>query len=221
MWESTRYRREPPQTSVASSWGAAADARRRPHGSGGFPLNRTESRTLGLGALLGLALTAGGDARLEKYVDTRGGRLVRAQAGQAQTTANEALQRANEAHKLAQGKFLYDVVLSDDAVKFPVNQDELSPEARSRLDTLAQRVKSENKNVYLEIQGFTDASGDPKHNEKLGEARAESVRKYLHRQGIALNRMTTISYGEEDPVAPNTTPKGRAQNRRVMIVVLI
>ena len=136
---------------------------------------------------------------------------VRAQAGQAQTTANEALQRASEAHKLAQGKFLYDVVLSDDAVKFPVNRDELSSEAKARLDTLAQRVKTENKNVYLEIQGFTDASGDPKYNEKLGEARAESMRKYLHRQGIALNRMTTISYGEETPWRP--TARRRAAPR--------
>jgi outer membrane protein OmpA-like peptidoglycan-associated protein len=173
---------------------------------------------VGAGVLL-LALTAAGCAT-EAYVNKKVA-PVEAQAGQAQTTANQALQRANEAHKLAQGKFLYDVVLSDDAVKFPVNRDELSSEAKSRLDTLAQRVKSENKNVYLEIQGFTDASGDPKFNEKLGEARAESVRKYLHRQGIALNRMSTISYGEEDPVAPNSTPKGRAQNRRVMIVVLI
>jgi outer membrane protein OmpA-like peptidoglycan-associated protein len=153
---------------------------------------------------------------------------VEAQAGQAQTqavqaqgTANEALQRANAAHKLAEGKFLYEVVLSDDSVKFPVNRNEVSPEAKARLDELVQKVKSENRNVYLEIQGFTDASGDASYNEKLGEARAEAVRRYLHRRGIALNRMATISYGEEDPAASNSTPQGRAQNRRVMIVVLI
>lgn len=169
--------------------------------------------------LLTLALSAGGCAT-EKYVETQVA-PVRAQAGQAQNTANAAMERANAAHKLAEGKFLYKVVLSDDAVKFPVNHDELSPEAKARLDELISRVKSENKNVYLEIQGYTDARGDPKFNEKLGEARAESVRRYLHRQGIALNRMSTISYGEEDPVASNATPKGRAQNRRVTIVVLV
>jgi outer membrane protein OmpA-like peptidoglycan-associated protein len=145
---------------------------------------------------------------------------VEAQAQQAQGTANEALQRANAAHKLAEGKFLYQVVLSDDSVKFPVNKDSLSPEAQSRLTELVDRLKAENRNVYLEIQGFTDASGRPSYNEKLGEARAESVRRFLHRQGVALNRMATISYGEEDPVAPNDTPEGRAQNRRVTIVVL-
>ncbi|WP_205853698.1 OmpA family protein [Phenylobacterium deserti] len=135
-------------------------------------------------------------------------------------TAGEALQRANAAHKLAEGKFLYEVVLSDDSVKFPVDRHALSPEAEARLAELAQRLKGENKNVYLEIQGYTDATGDEQYNDHLGEARAEAVRKYLSRQGVALNRMATISYGEEQPVAPNDTEEGRAQNRRVAIVVL-
>jgi len=142
-------------------------------------------------------------------------------ADQAQGTANEALQRANAAHKLAEGKFLYEEVLSDDSVKFPLNGDALSPEARSRLDVLANRLKSENRNVYLEIQGFTDASGDSKYNHRLGEARAEAARLYLHQKGVPLNRMATISYGEQDPVTSNATAAGRAQNRRVAIVVLI
>jgi peptidoglycan-associated lipoprotein len=51
-------------------------------------------------------------------------------------------------------------------------------------------------------------------------ARAEAVRRYLSDHGIALNRMSTISYGEAKPVAPNDTREGRAQNRRVAIVVL-
>lgn len=135
-------------------------------------------------------------------------------------TAGQALERANAAHKLAEGKFLYEVVLSDDSVKFPTDRHALSPEAEQRLAELAQRLKTENRNVYLEIQGYTDASGDENYNEQLGAARAEAVRRSLSRQGIALNRMATISYGEEAPVAPNNTPEGRAQNRRVAIVVL-
>ncbi|MEG0819372.1 MAG: OmpA family protein [Brevundimonas sp.] len=139
---------------------------------------------------------------------------------QVEGTAGEALARANAAHKLAEGKFLYEVVLSDDSVKFPVNRDALSPEAEQRLSELVQRLKSENRNVYLEIQGHTDASGDTHANEMLGQARAEAVRRFLSDQGIALNRMATISYGETKPVAPNNTREGRAQNRRVAIVVL-
>jgi len=143
-----------------------------------------------------------------------------ARVTQVEGTAGEALARANAAQKLAEGKFLYEVVLSDDSVKFPVNRDALSPEAEARLAELAQRLKGENRNVYLEIQGHTDATGPEHYNNQLGEARAEAVRKYLSLQGVALNRMATISYGEEVPVAPNDTPDGRAQNRRVAIVVL-
>ena len=54
-------------------------------------------------------------------------------------TAGEALSRANAAHKLAEGKFLYEVVLSDDSVKFPTDRHALSPEAEQRLAALAQR----------------------------------------------------------------------------------
>jgi outer membrane protein OmpA-like peptidoglycan-associated protein len=135
-------------------------------------------------------------------------------------TAGEALQRANAAHKLAEGKFLYEVVLSDDSVKFPIDRHALSPEAEQRLSELVERLKSENRNVYLEIQGYTDATGAEEYNEKLGEARAEAVRRYLSQQGVALNRMATISYGEASPVAPNETREGRAQNRRGANVVL-
>lgn len=146
--------------------------------------------------------------------------MVDTRVTQVEGAAGEALARANAAHKLAEGKFLYEVVLSDDSVKFPVDRDALSPEAEARLSELVQRLISENRNVYLEIQGHTDASGDAAHNEQLGQARAEAVRRYLSRQGIALNRMSTISYGEDSPVASNETPEGRAQNRRVAIIVL-
>jgi len=135
-------------------------------------------------------------------------------------TSQEALKRATDAGKLAEGKFLYSVVLSDDSVKFPLNRHELSPEAEQRLADFASKLKGDNKNVYLEIQGFTDATGDTKYNEDLAAERAEAVRKFLSKQGVPLNRMATISYGEEDPVAPNDNADGRAQNRRVVIQVL-
>ena len=139
---------------------------------------------------------------------------------QVEGTAKDALDRANAAHKLAQGKFLYQVVLSDDSVKFPVNAHDLSTEAEARLKELADRLKAENQNVYLEIQGHTDSRGSKDHNEKLGDERAEAVRRFMNQQGVPLNRMSTISYGADSPVAPNDTPEGRAQNRRVVIVVL-
>ena len=135
-------------------------------------------------------------------------------------TTREALERAEAAGKLAEGKFVYSLVLSDDAVKFPVNRHELSKEAEDKLKDFAERLKGENKNVYLEIQGHTDSSGAALYNYKLGEARAEAVRRYLSKQGIALNRISTISYGKDEPVDSNKTRDGRAKNRRVVVIVL-
>ena len=132
----------------------------------------------------------------------------------------QALERAQQAGKLAEGKFVYSLVLSDDAAKFPVNKAEISKEAEEQLNAFAERLKGENKNVYLEIQGHTDSTGDELYNLKLGEARAEAVRRYLNKQGVALNRMSTISYGPNEPVESNKTKEGRAKNRRVVVIVL-
>jgi outer membrane protein OmpA-like peptidoglycan-associated protein len=135
-------------------------------------------------------------------------------------TSREALARAEAAGKLAEGKFLYSMVLSDDSVKFPVSNSELSPEAQTRLMDFVQKLKTDDKNVYLEIQGHTDSTGSKPGNMRLGEERAEAVRLFMNRQGVPLNRMSTISYGEDAPVAPNATRAGRAQNRRVVVIVM-
>jgi outer membrane protein OmpA-like peptidoglycan-associated protein len=142
------------------------------------------------------------------------------QLGELDKTARDALERATAAGKLAEGKFQYALVLSDDSVKFPVNAATLSPEAEQRLSEFTEKLKADNKNVYLEIQGHTDNSGAPTFNNELGAKRAETVRKFLSMHGVALNRMATISYGEDAPVAPNETREGRAQNRRVVVMVL-
>jgi len=137
------------------------------------------------------------------------------------TTTREALERAQAAGKLAEGKFVYSLVLSDeDAVKFPLNSAELSEDAKQKLNEFAEKLKGENKGVYLEIQGHTDSTGGEELNYRLGDRRAEAVRRYLSKQGIALNRMATISYGEAEPVVENNNRKGRAQNRRVVVVVM-
>jgi len=132
----------------------------------------------------------------------------------------DALDRASQAGKLAEGKFNYSVVLSDDNSHFPLNGHELSQNAEQQLDEFVDHLKGDNKNVYLEIQGHTDSTGPSDYNMKLGEERAEAVRLYLNQKGVALNRMATISYGEKEPVDSNKTRDGRAKNRRVVIVVL-
>ncbi|MGE5233774.1 MAG: OmpA family protein [Acidobacteriota bacterium] len=135
-------------------------------------------------------------------------------------TAQEALDRAIAAGKLAEGKFLYETVLSDDKVKFSFDKADLSADAKKALDEFADNLKKDNKNVYIEIQGHTDNIGSDDYNLKLGEGRAEAVRRYLSMKGVPLHRMNVISYGKTAPVADNKTREGRAQNRRVVLVVL-
>ena len=139
---------------------------------------------------------------------------------QLDRSTKDAIARANEAGKLAQGKFNYSVVLSDDKAHFPVDGHELSEEAKQQLDEFVDRLKTDDKNVYLEIQGHTDSSGSSDHNMRLGQERADAVRRYLNEKGVALNRMSTISYGETQPLESNKTKDGRSKNRRVVIVVL-
>lgn len=141
-------------------------------------------------------------------------------AAAASKTAQEALERAVAAGKLAEGKLLYETVLSDDKVKFGFDQATLSDDARAALDAFANDLKTANKNVYIEIQGHTDNVGGEKYNEQLGKKRADVVMEYLAKAGIPIFRMAAISYGEAAPVADNSTREGRAANRRVVLVVL-
>ena len=136
-------------------------------------------------------------------------------------TAKDALKRAQEAGVLAKGDFVWETVLTDDKVTFGFNKAELTPEGKAALDAFAAKVKADNRNVYVEIQGHTDNVGSEKYNLKLGYQRAEAVKDYLQMQhGFPLHRVNVTSYGEFKPIADNTTKEGRAQNRRVALVVL-
>jgi len=152
----------------------------------------------------------------EGKVDEQGKQIE--QIGQS---AKDALQRAQEAGVLAKGKILFQQSFAEDRVHFKINSFDLTKDAKSALDEFAQKIKGLDKGVYLEIQGHTDDTGGTDYNDQLGQQRAEAVRRYLSREHkLPLGRISTISYGDSDPVASNKTAKGRSQNRRVVIVVL-
>lgn len=145
----------------------------------------------------------------------------RTEMGELSKTAQEALDRAVAAGKLAQGRLVYERVLSDESVRFGFDRAELSSEAMATLDAFAEELVAREAGVYIEIQGHTDSVGSESYNLGLGAARAEAVRRYLNqRHGIPLHRTSVISYGESEPVADNGTFEGRAANRRVALVVL-
>jgi outer membrane protein OmpA-like peptidoglycan-associated protein len=86
---------------------------------------------------------------------------------------------------------------------------------------MAAPIKAENKGVFFEIEGHTDSTGPEEYNVKLGEERAMAVRNYLAMtHGIALSRISVISYGSSKPVTDNKTRDNRAQNRRVVVRVV-
>jgi peptidoglycan-associated lipoprotein len=162
-------------------------------------------------------------ANHEKWLDAHTSQISANQAGVAgvQATAREALERAMAAGKLAEGKFIYETVLNDGTLRFPLGKSVLSAEGMKALDAFAARLRGENRNVFVEIQGHTDNTGSAAGNQALGQARAEAVRHYLATRGaIPLHRMDVISYGATAPLGENKTRKGREQNRRVVLVVL-
>jgi outer membrane protein OmpA-like peptidoglycan-associated protein len=158
-----------------------------------------------------------------------------AAAGDSATRANsaaaDASNKATEVGRTAEAravsiegemrKLIFETVLSEDRGQFKLGKAVLPEDATSALDSMVSQLKTDKKNVWVEIEGHTDSTGDPAMNEKLGLARAEAVKRYLYEQHqIPLHKINVISYGEDKPVAPNRTRDGRAQNRRVVVKVL-
>ena len=144
-----------------------------------------------------------------------------AQLAQLSQTAKDALKRAQDAGVLAKGKVAFEQTFTEDRVKFKTGKYALDKAGMAALDEFASKVKALNEQYFIEIQGHTDDVGGTKFNDELGQRRAEEVRRYLSRSAkLPLNRMSTISYGDTAPVGSNKTKKGRAENRRVVLVVL-
>ena len=165
------------------------------------------------------------DVRLNE-VDTAV-QSVRQSAQQANQAATEASSIAKttatktEAIDRASRKLVYEVVLSEDDVRFKFEQTDLSDSAKAALSALVDTLKEDPRNVLIAIEGHTDSVGPRMINERIGLERAEAVERYLYEQyHIPLPKMDVISYGEDKPIGPNTTSEGRARNRRVVIKVM-
>jgi outer membrane protein OmpA-like peptidoglycan-associated protein len=94
----------------------------------------------------------------------------------------------------------------------------LLPESRKQLEHLADQLKA-SPDAHMKVSGYTDDVGDANRNLELSQKRADNVRAYLVREGVASDRVTAKGYGEADPVADNSTVQGRAKNRRVIVIV--
>jgi outer membrane protein OmpA-like peptidoglycan-associated protein len=115
----------------------------------------------------------------------------------------------------------FTLVLSEGKSGFKFRSVTLSEEAKTKIDEMFTGDKFDMKNAHFEIEGYTDNLGSLELNHQVGLARAEAVRQYLAAQHeIPGDCIIVVSYGMEKPAADNSTPEGRARNRRVVIKVV-
>jgi len=104
-------------------------------------------------------------------------------------------------------------------IYFEFGKSNLKPESYAGLDNVVKLLQS-NETIRIEISGHTDNIGSLKTNTKLSTDRAKAVVDYLVKKGIPASRLEYKGYAFSQPIAPNNTDAGRAQNRRVEFKVL-
>jgi len=110
--------------------------------------------------------------------------------------------------------------VSEVILNFEFAKADLTAEARTKLAEAMAKIKGTAQTLSIALEGHADWVGPEGYNEKLGLARAETVKRHLaDLHQVAVDKISVVSYGENQPAASNATPDGRAQNRRVVIKV--
>lgn len=107
-----------------------------------------------------------------------------------------------------------------ESVRFAFNSAVLTKDAQAILDKFVETATGLKNGYTVEIQGFTDSTGNEPGNIMLSQRRADTVQRYLMSKGVPLYRISVLGLGQEDPVADNKTKTGRDQNRRVEVTLL-
>ena len=156
------------------------------------------------------------------------------QADEARRQAEQAQQRAQQAESnqaqlrqrltahlneiLATRDSARGLIVSMPDVLFDTGSANLKPTARERLAKVAGILLAY-PDMRIEVDGYTDSTGNPMFNERLSQDRAASVQSYLSQQGVSSSAMSIHGFGEANPIASNESVEGRQQNRRVELVV--
>jgi len=111
------------------------------------------------------------------------------------------------------------VITLSGGVLFTSAKSDLLPQAQAKLSEVADVLTRQDKDSKIVVQGYTDSQGSTSFNQELSQRRADAVRTYLVSHGMAADRITAQGFGPGNPVADNASPEGRADNRRVEIVV--
>lgn len=135
----------------------------------------------------------------------------------AEQQAQQALNQLSDVGEVQQREDETVIILTG-AVLFRSGESKLTPAARQRLQRVADALKMQNGKTIV-IEGHTDAQGPEDFNETLSMQRAQSVKEFFVQQGLSEDQIQTEGRGESEPIATNETSAGRANNRRVEIIV--
>jgi outer membrane protein OmpA-like peptidoglycan-associated protein len=155
-----------------------------------------------VGAILGAAIGGAAGAYIGNYMDKQEAEFRQALA------QSEAAQVTREGNLLA-------ITLKGD-VTFDTDSTVVRPGLHNEIDRIAQ-VMVQYPETQIIVQGHTDSTGGAEYNQNLSERRAEAVKNLIIQRGVSPYRITSIGYGESQPVATNATAVGRQMNRRVEI----
>ena len=136
----------------------------------------------------------------------------------AEKKAADALKSLEEVAKIKEEQRGMVITLSG-AVLFKSDTHELLPIAENKLEQVAAALVDTPDERQIVVEGHTDSRGSNSYNENLSRKRAEAVRTFLISKGISANRIVAVGKGESQPIANNRTADGRANNRRVEIIV--
>ena len=182
-------------------------------------VNKT-SKGAGIGALAGLttAILVGGDRK--KLLAGAGiGALVGGGVGYYMDRQEDKLRQQLQSTGVSVTRNGDNIILNMPGnITFATDSSNISADFYKVLDSVALVIKEYEK-TYVDIVGYTDDTGAESYNQKLSEARANSVARYLESQGVLPARIVSSGMGESKPIASNATAQGRALNRRVEIIL--
>ena len=161
---------------------------------------------------------AAAEARAQKARDAQKAAEQAAQQANQQTEQIRERLRQQLNQVLQTTESARGLVMNMSDVLFDFNKYTLKPEAREKLAKVSGILLAY-PNLKLQIEGYTDNIGSDEYNQKLSEQRADTVRDYLVSQSVQQTNVSAQGYGKNDPIADNTSSSGRAQNRRVQMVV--
>lgn len=174
----------------------------------------------GTGAVLGGVVSSRGDRSKGVLIGAAVGATVGGLIGRQMDQQEAELRRQMEGTGV-------DVQREGDTIRlqapenitFDTNRADIKPQFRPVLDQLAMSI-SQYPGTIVRVEGHTDSTGSAAYNQALSENRAASAAGYLIQRGVNNTRIEAVGYGFTRPIADNNTVEGRAQNRRVEILII-